>query len=95
MTAFQAEGYGGALSGADFKKGARALRHLDRSGAARSGEISRLHGQESIEEGDLSTQRIIGAIPICLPCRHAAPLEMTMLEGSIGHTCGVRVQRVV
>ena len=47
--------------------------------AERSGEISRLHGQESIEEGDLSTQRIIGAIPICLPCRHAAPLEMTML----------------
>ena len=33
MTAFQAEGYGGALSGADFKKGARALRHFDRSGA--------------------------------------------------------------
>ena len=63
--------------------------------AERSGEISRLHGQESIEEGDLSTQRIIGAIPICLPCRHAAPLEMTMLAGSIGHTCGVRVQRVV
>ena len=56
-----------------------------------SGEISRLHGQESIEEGDLSTQHIIGAIPICLPCRHAAPLEMTMLAGSIGHTFGVRV----
>ena len=56
-----------------------------------SGEISRLYGQESIEEGDLSTQRIIGAIPICLPCRHAAPLEMTMLAGSIGHTFGVRV----
>ena len=56
-----------------------------------SGEISRLYGQESIEEGDLSTQRIIGAIPICLPCRHAAPLEMTMLAGSIGHTFGMRV----
>ena len=63
--------------------------------AERSGEISRLHGTGSIGAGDLSTQRIIGAIPICLPCRHAAPLEMTMLEGSIGHTCGVRVQRVV
>ena len=93
MTAFQAEGYGGALSGADFKKG-RAPSVIS-TVAERSGEISRLHGQESIEEGDLSTQRIIGAIPICLPCRHAAPLEMTMLEGSIGHTCGVRVQRVV
>ena len=33
MTALRAEGYGGALSGADFKKGARALRHFDRSGA--------------------------------------------------------------
>ena len=32
-----------------------------------SGEISRLHGTGSIGAGDLSTQRIIGAIPICLP----------------------------
>ena len=56
-----------------------------------SGEISRLHGQESIEEGDLSTQSIMGAIPICLPCRHAAPLEMTVAAGTIGHTFGVRV----
>ena len=62
--------------------------------AKRSGEISSSDGTGSIKVGDLSTQRIIGAIPICLPCRHAAPLEMTMLAGTIGRTCGVKVQRV-
>ena len=28
------------------------------------------------------------------PYRHIPPLEMTMLASAIGHTCGVRVQRV-
>ncbi len=28
------------------------------------------------------------------PYRHASPLEMTMLASAIGHTCGVRVQKV-
>ena len=27
------------------------------------------------------------------PYRHAAPLEMTVAAGAIGHTCGVKVQR--
>ena len=46
--------------------------------AKRSGEISPSAGTDGIEAGDLSTQSIMGAIPICLPCRHAAPLEMTV-----------------
>ena len=36
-------------------------------------------GTGSITAGDLSTQSIIGSIPVCLPYRHAAPLEMTVL----------------
>ena len=32
----------------------------------------------SIGVGDLSTQSIIGAVTVCLPYRHAAPLEMTV-----------------
>ena len=38
-------------------------------------------GTGSIMAGDLSTQSIIGSIPVCLPYRHAAPLEITMLAG--------------
>ena len=34
-------------------------------------------GTGSIGAGDLSTQSIIGAVTVCLPYRHAAPLEMT------------------
>ena len=34
------------------------------------------------------------AVLVYLPYRHAAPLEMTVLASSIGHTFGVRVQRV-
>ena len=48
-----------------------------------SGEISFLNSPGSMEEGDLSTQSIMGAFSICLPYRHAAPLEMTVLAGSI------------
>ena len=59
-----------------------------------SGEISRLHGQESIEEGDLSTQSIIGAVCIYPLYRHIPPLEMTVAAGTIEHTFGVKVQRV-
>ena len=33
--------------------------------AKRSGEISPSNGTGSIEAGDLSTQSIIGAVPIC------------------------------
>ncbi len=40
------------------------------------------NGTGSITAGDLSTQSIIGAVPVCLPYRHAAPLEMTMLAGA-------------
>ena len=39
-------------------------------------------GTGSITAGDLSTQSIIGSIPVCLPYRHAAPLEMTVAAGT-------------
>ncbi len=35
-------------------------------------------GTSGIGVGDLSTQSIIGAVTVCLPYRHAAPLEMTV-----------------
>ena len=35
-------------------------------------------GTGGIGVGDLSTQSIIGAVTVCLPYRHAAPLEMTV-----------------
>ena len=50
--------------------------------AKRSGEISLLNSLRSIGAGDLSTQSIIGAFSICLPYRHAAPLEMTVAAGA-------------
>ena len=46
--------------------------------AKRSGEISPSDGTGDIGAGDLSTQSIIGAVTVCLPYRHAAPLEMTV-----------------
>ncbi|WP_418462257.1 hypothetical protein, partial [Dialister succinatiphilus] len=51
--------------------------------AKRSGEISLLNSPRNMEAGELSTQSIIGAVPVCLPQRHAAPLEMTVLAGGI------------
>ena len=39
-------------------------------------------GTGSITAGDLSTQSIIGSIPVCLPYRHVPPLEMTMLASA-------------
>ncbi len=62
--------------------------------AKRSGEISPSDGTGGITVGDLSTQSIMGAVPVCLPYRHVPPLEMTMLASTSGHTFGVRVQRV-
>ena len=47
-----------------------------------SGEISPSDGTGGITAGDLSTQSIIGAFSICLPYRHAAPLEMTVAAGA-------------
>ena len=76
LTAFQAEGGGGALRAQILKKPAHAPRHFDRSGAewrnllplmvrATLGrEISRLR---------VSSERLPSA-----PYRHAAPLEMTV-----------------
>ena len=46
--------------------------------AKRSGEISPSDGTGGITVRDLSTQSIIGAVTVCLPYRHAAPLEMTV-----------------
>ena len=51
--------------------------------AKRSGEISLLNSPRNMEAGELSTQNIMGAVPVCLPQRHAAPLEMTVLAISI------------
>ena len=62
--------------------------------AKRSGEISPSDGTGSITAGDLSTQSIMGAVPVCLPYQHVPTLEMTMLVSTSGHTFGVRVQRV-
>ena len=50
--------------------------------AKRSGEISPSDGTGGITVGDLSTQSIIGAVPVCLPYRHVPPLEMTMLASA-------------
>ena len=36
-------------------------------------------GTGNIGAGDLSAQSIMGAFSICLPYRHATPLEMTVL----------------
>ena len=50
--------------------------------AERSGEISLLHGQESMEAGDLSIQSIIEAVFIYPPYRHVPSLEMTVAAGT-------------
>ena len=50
--------------------------------AKRSGEISPSDGTGGITVGDLSTQSIMGAVPVCLPYRHVPPLEMTMLASA-------------
>ena len=47
-----------------------------------SGEISLLHGQESMEAGDLSTQSIIEAVFIYPTYRHVPSLEMTVAAGT-------------
>ena len=62
--------------------------------AKRSGEISPSDGTGGITVGNLSTQSIMGTVPVCLPYRHVPPLEMTMLASASGYTFGVRVQRV-
>ena len=45
--------------------------------AERSGEISPSDGTGGITAGDLSTQSIMGAVPVYLPYRYVPPLEMT------------------
>ena len=51
-------------------------------------------GTGGITVGDLSAQSF-HRVPVPYhPWRHAAPLEMTVAAGAIGHTCGVKVQRV-
>jgi hypothetical protein len=80
-TALRAEGDGGALTGADYKK-SRPAPSVISTEAERSGEISPSDGTGSITAGDLSTQSIIGAVSICLPYRQAPPLEMTVAAGT-------------
>ena len=60
-----------------FQKGTNLILVIS-TVAQRSGEISFLNNPGSMEEGDLSAQSIMGAFPICLSYRHAAPLEMTL-----------------
>ena len=60
-----------------FQKGTNLILVIS-TVAQRSGEISFLNSPGSMEEGDLSAQSIMGAFPICLSYRHAAPLEMTL-----------------
>jgi hypothetical protein len=65
------------ISARDDDVGERPSRHFDgRSGVEKSPSSD---GTGGITAGDLSTQSIIGSIPVCLPYRHAAPLEMTVL----------------
>ncbi len=92
LTAFQAAGCGDGFA-ADYKKIGPPPPVISTE-AKRSGEISPSDGTGGITLGDLSTQSIMRAVLVYLPYRHAAPLEMTVLAGTIGHTCGVRVQRV-
>ena len=92
LTAFRAEGCGGALRAQILKK--RGAPSVISTEAKRSGEISPSDGTGGITVGDLSTQSIMGAVPVCLPYRHVPPLEMTMLASTSGHTFCVRVHRV-
>ena len=62
--AFGPEGGGGG-SAADYKKGAAPS--VISTVAKRSGEISPSDGTGGITVGDLSTQSIMGAVPVCLP----------------------------
>ena len=63
--AFGPEGCGGGFA-ADYKK-AGPRPPVISTVAERSGEISLLNSPGSIEAGDLSTQSIMGAVPVCLP----------------------------
>ena len=64
MTAFQAEGGGGGFA-ADYKKASPPPPVISTE-AKRSGEISPpSDGTGGITVGDLSTQSIIGAVPVC------------------------------
>ena len=65
MTAFQAEGCGGGFA-ADYKK-ASPRPPVISTEAKRIGEISSSDGTGGITAGDLSTQSIMGAVPVCLP----------------------------
>ncbi len=63
--AFGPEGCGGG-SAADYKKTDPPPPVISTE-AKRSGEISPSDGTGGITVGDLSTQSIMGAVPVCLP----------------------------
>ena len=63
--AFGPEGCGGG-SAADYKKAGPPPPVISTE-AKRSGEISPSDGTGGITVGDLSTQSIMGAVPVCLP----------------------------
>ena len=63
--AFGPEGCGGG-SAADYKKAGPPPPVIS-TVAKRSGEISPSDGTGSITVGDLSTQSIMGVVPVCFP----------------------------
>ena len=63
--AFGPEGRGGG-SAADYKKNGPPPPVIS-TVAERSGEISPSDGTGGITVGDLSTQSIMGMVPVCLP----------------------------
>ena len=74
------EGGGGGFA-ADYKKASSRPPSFrpKRSGVEKSPSSDCTGG---ITAGDLSTQSIMGAVPVYLPYRHAAPLEMTVAAGT-------------
>ena len=75
LTAFQAEGGGGALRAQIIKKPARALRHFDRS-EAEWRNLPPLMVQATLG-WEISRLRVSSEQLPSAPYRHAAPLEMT------------------
>ena len=92
MTAFQAEGCGGGFA-ADYKKASQRPPVISTE-AERSGEIPPLMVRATLRR-EISRLRVSSKHFPSAPYQHAASLEMTVEAGSIGHTFGVKVQRVV
>ena len=79
-TALRAEGDGGALRAQIIKKAPPFPSFRPQRSGVENPPSS--DGTGGIMAGDLSTQSIMGAVPVCLPYRHVPPLEMTMLASA-------------